>query len=64
MNIVDPMVLAAVASADVALFAYLRRRYVRCERARRMSRSLSLAIRRELTMPAPVNARLCLRRAS
>jgi hypothetical protein len=47
----DAMIFALVALVDLALLVYLRRRHGRRERARRLTRSLQLAVRRETTQP-------------
>ena len=47
----DAMIFALVALVDLAVLVYLRCRHGRRERARRMTRSLQLAIRQEITPP-------------
>jgi hypothetical protein len=49
MSFADVMVLMLLAAADICLIAYLRRRHARHLRMDRMSRSLQLHIRSELT---------------
>ena len=55
MDAVDAMVLALLAVADITLIIHLRLRRSRMLRAKRMNRSLTLAVRRELAMTAPVS---------
>jgi hypothetical protein len=47
----DALIFALVALADLAVLVWLRRRHGRRERARRMTRSLQLAIRWEIRRP-------------
>ncbi len=63
---VDALLLALLALADFALFVYLRQRRTRFFQLRRVSRSLKVAIQRELNGGCPVESRrmLVLRRAS
>jgi len=49
MNVSDVMVLILLAAADVCLLIHLRRRRARYLRIDRMTRSLQLHIRSELT---------------
>ena len=45
MNVADVLVLILMASADICLLVYLRRKRARCIRLDRMTRSLRLHIR-------------------
>jgi hypothetical protein len=54
MNVSDVMVLMLLAIADICLIAYLRRRRARAIRMDRMSRSLQIHIRSELSPEAVV----------
>ena len=49
MNYADVMVMTLMVAADVCLLAYLRRRRARCIRFDRMTRSLQLHIRSEIS---------------
>ena len=49
MNLIDACMFALLATADIALLAYLRRRHRKSECTDRMMRSLEFAIRREAT---------------
>jgi len=55
MNAVDAMVFALLALADIILIIHLRRRRARMLRLQRMYHSLTLAVRRELAVAAPVS---------
>ena len=67
MNIVDVSVLMLMAAADICLIIHLRRRRARYIRMDRMTRSLQLHIRSQITaaegMVAPRRRRI-LQRAS
>jgi hypothetical protein len=54
MNVYDVMVLMLLAVADICLIAYLRRRRARAIRMDRMTRSLQIHIRSELSPEAVV----------
>jgi hypothetical protein len=66
MNVVDAIVLALLAVADVALMVHLRRARGRRLRAERVMRSLRLALQREANGEAssPLATPWALRRAS
>jgi hypothetical protein len=61
MNLVDVLVLMLLAAADICLIAFLRRRRARYIRMDRMTRSLQLHLRGELSpesVVAPRKARV------
>jgi hypothetical protein len=55
MNAVDAMVFALLALADITLMVHLRRRRARTLRVKKMYHTLTLAVRRELAVAAPVS---------
>jgi len=57
MNVADVIVLLLLAAADICLIAYLRRKRARNIRMDRMTRSLQLHIRSELSPEAMVARR-------
>ena len=54
MNAVDAMVFALLALADIALIVHLRRRRARMLRVKHMYYTLTMAVRRDLAVGAPV----------
>ncbi len=64
MNVADVMVFALLALADAALIARFRFLRKRRESARRMTRSLKLALSREIFADAIISQKRLLRRAS
>ena len=64
MNIADVMVVLLLAFADICLLVHLRRRHSRQLRMERMTRSLQLFLRSEISphsVVAPPRRRLILR---
>ena len=57
MDLADILIFVLLAAADACLMVYLRRRRARCLQLDRMTRSLQLHLRRELTPEAMAASR-------